>query len=51
MDKSDRITGHGKEASRTKRKIDGAVALTMCIGMYLDWLKENSEPVDEIKFL
>lgn len=51
MDKSDRITGHGKEASRTKRKIDGAVALTMCIGRYLDWLKEQTEVIDEIKFL
>lgn len=51
MDKSDRVTGKGSESKRTKRKIDGMVCLAMCIGDYLEWIKDNQPVVDEIRFL
>jgi phage terminase large subunit-like protein len=36
MDKSDRITGSGKDHKRGRKKIDGAVALAMCVGKHIE---------------
>jgi phage terminase large subunit-like protein len=43
MDKSDRITGHGKDAKRGSKKIDGAVVLAMCIGGWMASLAGGEE--------
>lgn len=41
FDKSDRITGQGRQAVRTKKKIDAMVVMAMCFGLYLNWIKDN----------
>lgn len=42
MDKSDRITGHGKDHKKGKKKIDGAVVLAMCVAGYINSLEDVS---------
>ena len=42
MDKSDRITGSGKDHKRGRKKIDGAVALAMCVGKHIEDTSETN---------
>lgn len=47
MDKSDRVTGKGKDAKRGNKKIDGMVVLAMCVGLWLDSIKEGQSVYNE----
>jgi phage terminase large subunit-like protein len=42
MDKSDRVTAKGKDAKRGRKKIDGMVVLAMCVGVYLESIKDET---------
>lgn len=41
MDKSDRLSGKGIDMKKGKKKIDGMVVLAMCVGVYLETIKEQ----------
>jgi len=48
IDKSDRITGKGKDHKRGRKKVDGPVVLVMCLSMYLDTLKTPEVKAEDI---
>lgn len=41
MDKSDRITGKGSDHKKGRRKIDGMVVAAMCVGLWIDAMKDQ----------
>ena len=43
MDKSDRITGKGKDHKRGRKKIDGMVGFAMNFGDYLDLISSTKK--------
>lgn len=47
LDKSDRITGKGTNHKKGRKKIDGMVVLTMCMGGYIDSMPKQHESVYE----